>query len=429
MRASLFLVGLTTLCTSCNAYDLFSLSGYQQDTFSNRADVLFVIDNSTSMVEESVDLALNFGGFIEDLSARESNTGRNGVGDAVASYISYVDDRAAFVDYQFAITTTDVDKEAGAYSVTVQRGDSDVAETFTNGLLCDATCFTNPQSLGNDPSYLCGEPLSEQEEVTTQYLGCVCGSVEAWLDNCGSAKEEALEAVFLAMCRAVENPPEECFDGFEIDGEVFEPAFTEDDVLSNEGLLRDNSTFLPVIVTDEGDDSRREAGQEKIPEAYLELFSRFRQRMAWVVIGPALNEDLSTACPGPATSWGSFRYEYLVYDSNGLKIDITDGECENTEFRAALDSLGDLLQNLSTTFPLSSVPIKETLQVAIDDKPVERATEEGLDRLGLPVYSDGWTYRADENAVVFHGNAIPSPNADVRVYYLPLDGMPRELPF
>jgi hypothetical protein len=88
-----------------------------------------------------------------------------------------------------------------------------------------------------------------------------------------------------------------------------------------------------------------------------------------------------------------------------------------------------LLQNLSTTFPLSSVPIKETLQVAIDDKPVERATEEGLDRLGLPVYSDGWTYRADENAVVFHGNAIPSPNADVRVYYLPLDGMPRELPF
>ena len=170
------------------------------------------------------------------------------------------------------------------------------------------------------------------------------------------------------------------------------------------------------------------------PDVYMELFSQFRQRIAWVVIGPGLVDMggmYDTTCNSLGTGSSAFRYEYLVYDSNGLKVDITtpEPECETADFKEALDRLGVLLQNLSTTFALSSVPVKETIRVAIDGKPIVESEEDGTDELGLPVFTDGWTYRADENAVVFHGEAIPAADADVRVYYKPLDGMPRELPF
>jgi hypothetical protein len=430
------------LLWSCNQYDLFQLSGYEQDSFSNQADVLFVIDNSSSMVDETTSLAMNFGSFIEDLSNREKDLGRQGLADAASAYIDYVQDRAAFVNYQFGITTTDVDSEAGALLARVQRGEPNVAENFLVGLLCDATCITNPTLLGDDPSYSCrdgGAPLSEQPELTRQYLDCKCGNAKDWLGNCGSAQEEALEAVFLAMCRAVENPPESCFEGVVMvddagDVTEWEPALTEEDRNSNEGLLRDGATFLPVIVTDEGDSSRREPEAAPFPDVYLELFSQFRQRIAWVVIGPGLVDMggmYSTTCNSLGTGSSAFRYEFLVYDSNGLKVDITtpEPECETTDFKEALDRLGVLLQNLSTTFALSSVPVKDTIRAVIDGRPIEESKEDGLDELGLPVYTDGWTYRADENAVVFHGEAIPRADADVRVYYKPLDGMPRELPF
>ena len=422
------LVAVAMLLTSCNNYELFKVAGYQQDQFNNSADILFVVDNSTSMVEEASSLAVNFGGFVEDLSAREEALSTSGLADAVSNYIDYVQDRAAFVDYQFGITTTDADVGGGQLFSVIKRGDDDVSGAFISDLLCSSTCIADVDLIGNDPSYLCGEPLGD--EITRQYMECTCGDVQNWLGvNCGSAREEALESVFLAMCRSVANPPAECFEPVDVDGNQWPAALTDADRQTNGGFLRDASTFIPVIVTDEGDDSRREPGQQEIPDAYLDLFKRFRKRMAWVVIGPALDDSGEKVCDGPATKWGTVRYEWLVYDSSGLKIDITDGNCDTADFKTALEELGVLLQNLSTTFPLSAVPIKETLQVTIDGKAIPESSEKTVNALGFPEYSDGWTYRADENAVVFHGSAIPSAQADVRVYYEPLDGMPRELPF
>jgi hypothetical protein len=426
MRVGLAATAL--LLSSCNSYELFRVAGYQQDQFNNSADVLFVIDNSTSMVEEASSLAVNFGTFVEELSAREEALATDGLSDAVANYIDYVQDRAAFVDYQFGISTTDADEAAGQIASVIKRGDDDVSGAFISDLLCSATCIPDVDLIGNDPSYLCGEPIGD--EITRQYMECTCGDIPSWLGvNCGSAQEQALEAVFLAMCRSTANPPEECFEPIEVDGNSWPAALTDADRQSNGGFLREASTFIPVIVTDEGDDSRREPGQQEIPDAYIDLFKRFRKRMAWVVIGPALDENGDKVCDGPATTWGTIRYEWLVYDSNGVKIDITDASCETADFKDALEQLGALLQNLSTTFPLSAVPIKETLQVTVDGKAITESNEKSVNALGFAQYSDGWTYRADENAVVFHGAAIPSAQLDVRVYYEPLDGMPRELPF
>ena len=58
------------------------------------------------------------------------------------------------------------------------------------------------------------------EDLACLTSGPPCELGEATCDNgqnCGSAQEEPLEAVFLAMCRSVPNPPTECFEDFSVD--------------------------------------------------------------------------------------------------------------------------------------------------------------------------------------------------------------------
>ena len=58
-----------------------------------------------------------------------------------------------------------------------------------------------------------------------------------------------------------------------------------------------------------------------------------------------------------------------------------------------------------------------------------RRAGEGFHGEGEALYDKGWTYEASQNAVVFWGTAVPDYNADVQIYYRPLDGQPRVLPF
>jgi len=70
----------------------------------------------------------------------------------------------------------------------------------------------------------------------------------------------------------------------------------------------------------------------------------------------------------------------------------------------------------------------DTIEVFVNGDEVPLAVETVNDD-GTSTFSDGWTYNAADNAVQFHGAAIPDYNAEVWIYYLPLIGMPRELPF
>ena len=51
------------------------------------------------------------------------------------------------------------------------------------------------------------------------------------------------------------------------------------------------------------------------------------------------------------------------------------------------------------------------------------------DDAGDTTYQKGWYYDPSQNAVVFTDDVVPDYNQDVRIYYLPLEGKPRELPF
>ena len=93
-----------------------------------------------------------------------------------------------------------------------------------------------------------------------------------------------------------------------------------------------------------------------------------------------------------------------------------------------MEQLGDLLSNLLTFFPLQSVPDVGSIEVYVDGEIIAAAEVKDA-TVEPPEYGDGWSYDASENAVSFHGATVPDYNQDVRIYYRPLGGTPRELPF
>lgn len=420
---------VSVMAAGCNRYDLFRVAGYEQQGFSNRADILFVIDNSDSMLEESESLAVNFSGFINNIDTFEQQLSYEGLPDAVTNFVDYIQNRSAYVDYQFAITTTDVQTDGGELlGPLLERGDDKIASNFIETLACESTCFSVDAAVPNDPEYQCGQPLGDF--LSQEFLGCACGD-NSWKGNCGAANEQGIEAVFLAMCRAVPNPPVECFADIDNGEDAPSPSrLTESDKGTNAGMLREGANFIPVIVTDEGDSSIRVPGGDEIPSAYTDLFAKFRTRMSWVFIGPGLDSENKVVCPGTASDWGVVRYNYMAYTTDGMAIDIYEDGCdEQPDFQSALEQFANLLTNLLTSFPLQSVPVPDTIIVLVDGQKVIEAEVTGQDQFGFDTYSDGWTYRTADNAIEFHGAAIPPYDSKVEVYYMPIDGMPRELPF
>ncbi|MCB9792434.1 MAG: hypothetical protein H6741_06865 [Alphaproteobacteria bacterium] len=428
---------LLLAAVGCNNYDMYRVAGYEQVSFSNDADVVFVIDNSSSMQDEAEALAANFNVFIDQLTNTEDGSGlkTDDLTDAVRNYIVYTTERGKYLDYQLAITTTSVaipdnnPNLPGTYGALtgspalVADTDPDVEGEFIANLFCEATCW-QAAAVPSDPNYVCGE---DADQATLEYLDCLCG-FEEWEGNCGSGTEEPLEAAFMALCRAAENPPDQCFD--------YETPFTNADVGSNAGLLREGATVIFVVVTDEGDYSRRLEQGDNDPQVYLDLLDLFRVRYRFAVIGPNYDyENNSLTCnSGGATTWASRRLQLAAEATNGFYRSIAEqgaGDCENSDFAQHLEDLGALLQGLEQSFPLQSYPDVSTIAVYVNGEYVQQAVldETATEATGEEVYTSGWIYDAAENAISFQGDAVPDYNADVDIFYKPLEGMPRTLPF
>jgi hypothetical protein len=412
-----------------NSYDMFRVGGYQQESFQNSADVLFVVDNSDTMLLETQDLVENFALFIQGIAAVEAEIGSTaGLADAVDNYVAFADDRSAFVDFQFAVTTTDpsADKGEALGSGVVDRSDPALVETFIDNVLCEAVCFEGAVLPSED--YQCGDEFTE---VSEEYVECACGGNWQNSSNCGTSDEAGLESVFLAMCQAVESPPVACFEDYVTpDGATVPAPLDEGDIGKNAGLIRTGSNFVPVIVTDEGDSSNRIAHGEGTADEYLALYDQFNVRMTFVTIGPTLDQNNQIFCSGAANDWNVQRYAWMSHLTDGRFVPIDETPaCITRDFEDVLTELGELLSNLLTVFPLQSVPVPGTITAVVDGKNIPEAEVIDQDSFGLDVYSDGWSYRPADNSVEFHGTAIPAYNAEVNIYYLPVDGMPRELPF
>ncbi|MBN1337577.1 MAG: hypothetical protein JXB39_16610 [Deltaproteobacteria bacterium] len=443
----LVLAFLATLA-GCNSYEMFRVAGYEQATFANDADILFLVDNSPSMFNEAAALGLNFGEFVENLVDPTSGSGMasDGLADAVDNYIIYVGQRGRFLDYQLAVTTTSADPEnevidpgeagtlVGTPSVISESTTQDVILSFSQAVMCNATCWPGPcvgsikdNCIPYDPTYVCGE--DPQGLISWEYLSCVCGSGWTPPENCGSGLEEGLEAARMALCRAVPNPPEGCYTtptGFETSFEG-----------SNAGLVRENSTIIVVIVTDEGDSSRLLRTGDEDPAPYLDIFDQFDNAITFAVVGPAFDvESGDFNCnSGNATPVGTKRYIRVVEETGGFYAPIEQqmgGECVTTPFSNHLNTLGELLNSLLNAFQLQSIPDVDTILVFVDGVQIERSAcvdHCEAEAVADPVWGDGWTYLPSQNAIVFHGESVPDYNADVRIYYQPVSELPRSLPF
>jgi hypothetical protein len=443
MAASL-MAGL--LLTGCNYYDVFLVSGYEQSSFSNDADVIFVIDNSPSMTDEAEELALNFQSFLSYLVAPGGGTpATDGLNDAVDNYLSYVSNRGHLLDYQLAITTTNIlktDLPGAAGSLVgeiLKKGDPDLKDKFTKQLLCEATAW-DAAEVPSDPNY---DPTVDQDQVTKEYLDDLCGFA-AWEGNSGSGDEEGLESALYAMCRAVDDPPDFCFRCRDDAGNDYglddceELSYLDPDMAgtNNTGedrLIRQDSTVIFVVVTDEGDGSRRLGTGESDPDLYLNLLNQFGSRYRFAVIGPPYENGALTCNSGGANTWGTERYQIAAELTGGFYNHIAEegptGDCKASDFSQHLQDLGELLNNLLTAFPLQAVPDITTIRVYVDDEIVPQADESYDETIGASVFGDGWSYDSGLNAIVFHGEAVPDYNQEVRIYFEPLGGMPRTLPF
>lgn len=433
MRRALLFAPLALLA-GCNQYELYRVAGYEQLSFSNDADIVFIIDNSNSMQDEAEDLASNLGTFIDRLTSTEGTPETDDLTDAVQNYVDYVNNRGQFIDYQLALTTTSIDSDAaeipgtageliGGEDSLLTWQDEAVGDTFTANLLCDATCWQEA-TLPSDPSYVCGD---DTDIFSAEYLDCLCG-FEAWEDHCGSGNEEHLEAALLTLCRAVEDPPDFCYEN---------TPFTEAQIGSNAGLLRENSTLIFVVVTDEGDESRRLTPGDNEADPYLDLFAEFDVRYRFAVIGPNYDAQASslTCNSGGATTYGSMRLQDAAITTEGFYNPIAEegagGDCQNSDFAVHLEDLGALLASLQKNFPLQAWPDVSTIAVYIDGVLIDPSEldADASEEAGYDVYGTGWSYDPASNSITFHGDAVPDYNEDVEIFYRPLEGTPRTLPF
>lgn len=137
---------------------------------------------------------------------------------------------------------------------------------LTRDLLCD-TVYWSASEVPSDPSYECdaAEP-SLPSVVSAEYLDCLCGFA-AWEENfAGSGDEEPLEATLMLGCRASAEPPESCFD-------ALSPFLDTSDLIVTDWPGEDVAAAHVLVVTDEGDNSRRLAQGDESATAYLDAYA------------------------------------------------------------------------------------------------------------------------------------------------------------
>ena len=297
-------------------------------------DILIVMDNSASMWDEGAALGLH----LEEL-------------------LSESDDQS--ISYQIGITTSSVDYSGAGNSENIEPGegglfvgdiiradDDSPIELLREQLFCetiywDAVDLMDPDN--QDPDYVCGD---ETENISVQYLDCLCG-VNGWENPMGSGMEELLEAALLATCRSKSSVPQDCYDP--------NTVFFQEDLGSNDSLFRENAESLIIFIGDEGDSSRRVPFPETNVDVYTEAFAAFQKHsFTFVSLGPNYDESSnSISCnSGGASDAGVQRLINMsLYSANEglylpLGIEDDNGNCQLADFSAHMTEINALIYEL-----------------------------------------------------------------------------------
>ncbi|OJT23677.1 hypothetical protein BO221_16950 [Archangium sp. Cb G35] len=292
-----------------------------------KVDVLFVVDNSGSMMDEQQSLGANFSAFL-------SHAGKAGV------------------DYHIAVTTTGIERSSGGWA-TCPGG----AEGGENGRFFPVD-NSSPRII--KPT----TPSADAVFVRNTNVG-VCH----W-------NEQGLEAMYQALSAPL------VFSG--------DDPRTPQSLDGNAGFLREDAKLAIIAVTDEEDFSPQ-------PVAAYETFllglkGGDRSKILFSAItGPG---DLTT-CPR-ASSTGS-RYIQLAQSTGGVVESICTPNWAESLERISENAFGP-----NRSFPLSETP-SDTSRIVV--------------RVDGVVVTDGWTYDATTNSVIFDVDKAPQAGASVQITY------------
>ena len=280
-------------------------------------DILFVMDNSSSMKEEAVSMGMNITSLFDGL--KQENINAN-IGITTTS-----------VDYSAGKTEGIDIGEAGLLTNGILNSKDNSSTDFREGLFCHAT-FWFEGDLPSNPSYNCGE---DTEELTVEYLDCLCA--DDWSGISGSGNEEPIEAAYLALCRSTENPPEGCYDSIS--------PFSDADETANLDFVRENATTVVVMIGDEADNSRRMQQGNSDPQVYIDLFSEFDQNIVVSGIGPNWDGNTLLCNSGGATTWAVERVKNLTLMTGGfyepLETSSSGNDCSLVDFSEHMQTLLD----------------------------------------------------------------------------------------
>jgi hypothetical protein len=161
----------------------------------------------------------------------------------------------------------------------------------------------------------------------------------------------------------------------------------------NPGFVRGGSRFNVVFVSDEDDHS---------PAEVSDYLGRI-EAVAGAEFGAhALVGDLPAGCAS-GTSAADPGGRYL--DAAETTLGFVESICAD-DYTGLLTRVGLDVSGLADTFALSRLPSEDSLEVRVEGVLLpERA-------------ADGWTYSLGDNAIVFHGRAVPRAGMEIVVTYL-----------
>ncbi|MDP2313517.1 MAG: hypothetical protein Q8P41_11475 [Pseudomonadota bacterium] len=164
------------------------------------------------------------------------------------------------------------------------------------------------------------------------------------------------------------------------------------DATRNPGFVRAGSRFNVVFVSDEDDHSPADV------QTYLD---RLGAAAGAGFAAHALVGDLPAGCAS-GTSAADPGGRYL--DAADVTLGFVESICAD-DYTGLLTRVGLDVTGLADTFALSRLPSEDSLEVRVEDVLIPERDE------------DGWTYSLGDNAIVFHGRAVPRAGMEIVVTY------------
>jgi hypothetical protein len=187
---------------------------------------------------------------------------------------------------------------------------------------------------------------------------------------------------------------------------------------NNTGFRRGDAFLAVIIVSDEDDfshdaysflNSNYNDPNLHSVQKYVDLLDQYTGRTD--LTKPA-NYSVSAitvtndACKTELNKDGFARYPGARYMELVQKTGGTVGSlCES--FADTLSNISDSIVNYSSVFPLTRLPLVDTIQIHINGQLVPK------DEV------NGWTYRESDNSIWFHGTSIPPAGSQISIDFDP----------